>query len=94
VIKAANIRAEQEASTALQDERYKAQRNLGLMKTTSDLMSAKPKSGIGHAEWQVRVDLAACYRLAELFQWTDLVYTHISARVPGTRDEFLINRFG
>ena len=64
------------------------------METTSDLMNAKPKSGIGDAEWRVRVDLAACYRLAELFQWTDLVYTHISARVPGIRDEFLINRFG
>ena len=64
------------------------------MKTTSDLMNANPKSGIGDAEWRVRVDLAACYRLAELFQWTDLVYTHISARVPGIRDEFLINRFG
>jgi ribulose-5-phosphate 4-epimerase/fuculose-1-phosphate aldolase len=46
------------------------------------------------AEWQVRVDLAACYRLAALFGWTDLVYTHISARVPGTAEHFLLNRFG
>ncbi|AYC33743.1 class II aldolase/adducin family protein [Pseudomonas cavernae] len=45
-------------------------------------------------EWQARVDLAACYRLVELFGWSDLIATHISARVPGTTDEFLINPFG
>lgn len=44
-------------------------------------------------EWQTRVDLAACYRLVSLFRWEDLVYTHISAKVPGT-EEFLINPFG
>jgi ribulose-5-phosphate 4-epimerase/fuculose-1-phosphate aldolase len=54
----------------------------------------KASRSIGEAEWQVRIDLAACYRLAELFQWTDLVYTHISARVPGKHDHFLLNRFG
>jgi ribulose-5-phosphate 4-epimerase/fuculose-1-phosphate aldolase len=52
------------------------------------------KRKISEAEWQVRVDLAACYRLAALFGWTDLVYTHISARVPGAGEQFLINRFG
>jgi ribulose-5-phosphate 4-epimerase/fuculose-1-phosphate aldolase len=36
-------------------------------------------------EWQVRVDLAAAYRLVADFGWTDLVFTHISARVPGAR---------
>lgn len=45
-------------------------------------------------EWAARVDLAACYRLASHFRMTDLVHTHISARVPGTRDEFLINPYG
>jgi ribulose-5-phosphate 4-epimerase/fuculose-1-phosphate aldolase len=45
------------------------------------------------AERQVRVDLAACYRLAALNGWDDLVFTHISARIPGTHD-FLINPFG
>ena len=34
-------------------------------------------------EWQLRVDLAACYRLVALYGWSDLVFTHISARVPG-----------
>lgn len=45
-------------------------------------------------ERQVRVDLAACYRLHAHFGWTDLVYTHISARVPGAHDHFLLNPFG
>ena len=49
---------------------------------------------ISEAEWQVRVDLAAAYRLAALFKWDDLVYTHISARVPGSEDQFLINPYG
>lgn len=44
-------------------------------------------------EWQTRVDLAACYRLVAHFGWDDLVFTHISARVPGTHD-FLINPYG
>src|SRR5690554_1937294 len=44
-------------------------------------------------EWQVRVDLAAAYQLGHIFKWTDLIYTHFSARVPGTED-FLINPYG
>ncbi len=46
------------------------------------------------AEWQTRVDLAAAYRLVDHFGWTDLIYNHISARVPGTHEHFLINPFG
>jgi ribulose-5-phosphate 4-epimerase/fuculose-1-phosphate aldolase len=45
-------------------------------------------------EWQARVDLAAAYRLVALFKWDDLVFTHISARVPGREGEFLINPYG
>lgn len=45
-------------------------------------------------EWQVRVDLAACYRLIAMFGWDDLVFTHISARVPGPDEHFLINAYG
>jgi len=44
-------------------------------------------------EWEVRVDLAAAYQLAAIFRWTDLIYTHFSARVPGT-DDILINPYG
>ncbi len=45
-------------------------------------------------EWQVRVDLAACYRLVALYGWDDVVFTHISARVPGPEHHFLINPYG
>ena len=45
-------------------------------------------------EWQLRVDLAACYRIIAMFGWDDLVFTHISARVPGGDDHFLINSYG
>ncbi len=46
------------------------------------------------AEWAQRVDLAACYRLVALFGWDDLIFTHISARVPGPEHHFLINPYG
>src|SRR5262245_24757108 len=46
------------------------------------------------AEWDARVALAACYRLVAHYRMTDLIYTHISARVPGHADQFLINPYG
>ena len=45
-------------------------------------------------EWQTRVDLAACYRLVAHFHWDDLVFTHITAKIPGTENQFLINPYG
>ena len=45
-------------------------------------------------EWQLRQDLAACYRLVALYGWSDLVFTHISARIPGPDHHFLINPYG
>jgi ribulose-5-phosphate 4-epimerase/fuculose-1-phosphate aldolase len=45
-------------------------------------------------EWAVRVDLAACYRLVAHYGWEDLVFTHITARVPGAAEQFLINPYG
>jgi ribulose-5-phosphate 4-epimerase/fuculose-1-phosphate aldolase len=45
-------------------------------------------------EWQLRVDLAACYRLVAHYGWSDLVFTHISARIPGPEHHFLINPYG
>jgi ribulose-5-phosphate 4-epimerase/fuculose-1-phosphate aldolase len=49
---------------------------------------------ISAEEWQTRLDLAACYRLVDLFGWSDLVNTRITARVPGQHDHFLINPYG
>ncbi len=49
---------------------------------------------VSPAEWDARVNLAAFYRLAAHYGWTDLIYTHISARVPGPDEHFLLNPFG
>jgi ribulose-5-phosphate 4-epimerase/fuculose-1-phosphate aldolase len=49
---------------------------------------------VSAAEWQQRIDLAACYRLVAMFGWDDLIFTHISARVPGPEHHFLINPYG
>jgi ribulose-5-phosphate 4-epimerase/fuculose-1-phosphate aldolase len=48
---------------------------------------------VSRKEWDLRVDLAAAYQLAAIFKWTDLIYTHFSARLAG-HDEFLINPYG
>jgi len=45
-------------------------------------------------EWQLRVDLAACYRLIAMYGWDDLVFTHVSVRIPGPEHHFLINPYG
>jgi ribulose-5-phosphate 4-epimerase/fuculose-1-phosphate aldolase len=52
------------------------------------------KEVVNAEEWALRCDLAACYRLVALYGWTDLVFTHISARLPGTDHQFLINPYG
>lgn len=52
------------------------------------------KNSVSEAEWETRVQLAACYRLSAMLGWEDLIYTHISVRVPGKPNEFLINAFG
>ena len=61
--------------------------------TMNHLSSSRPDR-ISAAEWQVRVDLAACYRLCALRQWDDIIYTHISASVPDEPGKYLINPFG
>jgi ribulose-5-phosphate 4-epimerase/fuculose-1-phosphate aldolase len=52
------------------------------------------KACVSAEEWEARVNLAAAYRLAALYGWDDLVFTHISARVPGSEHHFLINPYG
>ena len=51
------------------------------------------KNKVSAEEWQVRVELAASYRLIAMYGWDDLVFTHISAKIPGT-EHFLINPYG
>ena len=55
---------------------------------------ASVQQRVSPEEWEVRVKLAAAYQLAALFRWTDHIYTHFSARVPGPDEHFLINAFG
>jgi ribulose-5-phosphate 4-epimerase/fuculose-1-phosphate aldolase len=49
---------------------------------------------MSNSEWELRCDLAACYRLFVKFGWTDLIFTHLSARVPGEPEHYLINPYG
>ena len=63
-----------------------------MMRDSLNIPSLQDK--VSPQEWQTRVDLAAAYRLVALFKWDDLVFTHISARVPGREGEFLINPYG
>jgi ribulose-5-phosphate 4-epimerase/fuculose-1-phosphate aldolase len=53
-----------------------------------------PRSDIDPAEWGLRVQLAGAYRVAHRLGWSELIYTHISARVPGPQHHFLINPYG
>lgn len=62
------------------------------MSTAEESLSVRAR--VSEEEWRLRVDLAACYRLIALYGWDDLVFTHISARVPGDGEHFLINAYG
>ena len=64
-----------------------------MISSTDPQRNRQPRN-VSDAEWATRVQVAAAYRLAAKFQLTDLIYTHISARVPGTHDQFLINPHG
>ncbi|MFT4653268.1 MAG: ribulose-5-phosphate 4-epimerase/fuculose-1-phosphate aldolase [Kangiellaceae bacterium] len=58
-----------------------------------DIPHVDLRTQVSPIEWQTRVELAACYRLMVMHGWDDLIYTHISSRIPGTED-LLINAFG
>lgn len=60
----------------------------------ADDAGASVKARVSAEEWQARVDLAAVYRLVALHGWDDMIYTHISMRVPGPEHHFLINPYG
>ena len=52
------------------------------------------RSQVSDEEWRTRIDLAAAYRLVDHYGWTDMIFTHLSARVPGPEHHFLINPYG
>jgi Class II Aldolase and Adducin N-terminal domain len=60
----------------------------------ASIVPAMPSARMSEAEWQTRLDLAACYRLVDLFGWSDLINTRITARLPGQDNHFLINPYG
>ena len=57
-------------------------------------MATDVRAEVSDEEWELRVNLAACYRIIAMHGWDDLVFTHISARVPGDEEHFLINAYG
>ena len=59
-----------------------------------DIKSISVRDRVSAEEWKVRCDLAALYRLVAIYGWDDLIFTHISARVPGPDHHFLINPYG
>ena len=64
-----------------------------LMNDTGAGNDADVRGQVSDEEWAVRVDLAAAYRLVALYDWDDLIFTHLSARVPGPEHHFLINPY-
>ena len=62
--------------------------------SSSSLNIPSLQNRVSADEWQLRVDLAAAYRLVAAFKWDDMVFTHISARLPDSHDSFLINPYG
>src|ERR1700733_11356941 len=65
------------------------------MRTLTKLQSSSTvRSQVSPEEWEQRVALAATYRLVAPFHWDDLIFTHLSARVPGGDHHFLINPYG
>src|SRR5207244_1996679 len=77
------------------EQRQEASRSRGSRRQRPCFSAILPgMSNIDRGEEALRVDLAACYRLIALHRWDDLVFTHVSARVPGPEHHFLINPYG
>jgi ribulose-5-phosphate 4-epimerase/fuculose-1-phosphate aldolase len=65
-----------------------------MMNTANAANDDHIRGAVSEEEWAVRVDLAAAYRLVAYYGWDDLIFTHLSARVPGPEHHFLLNPFG
>lgn len=77
------------------DSELKSMSVRGALAGVPAIVPSRPmRDRVSDAEWQARVDLAACYRLMHLYGMTDLVYNHITARVPDAPELFLINAYG
>ena len=59
-----------------------------------EALDIPPMQGkVSEEEWKIRVDLAAAYRLIAYYGWDDLIFTHLSARIPGPEHHFLLNPY-
>ena len=63
------------------------------MEFSAALLARRP-AGMAEGEWRARLELAACYRIFDSLGWTELIYNHITLRLPGPQRHYLINPFG
>src|ERR671919_658964 len=68
-------------------------RGMGDMKALESVEIPSLQGKVSDAEWAIRVDLAAAYRLVAHYGWDDLIFTHLSARIPGPEHHFLLNPY-
>jgi ribulose-5-phosphate 4-epimerase/fuculose-1-phosphate aldolase len=64
------------------------------MSVSAPAIVAKRQAEMSHEEWDARVQLAACYRIFDMLGWTEMIFNHITLRLPGPQRHFLINPFG
>jgi ribulose-5-phosphate 4-epimerase/fuculose-1-phosphate aldolase len=64
------------------------------MSASIPTVATKQRANSSADEWETRVQLAACYRIFDMLGWTEMIFNHISLRVPGPDRHFLINPFG
>ncbi len=69
-------------------------RSVNIANLSPSIIPSTRTTNCSDAEWQLRVQLAAAYRLVDHFGWTELIYAHLTARLPGAEDHFLINPWG
>src|SRR5271156_2794288 len=79
-----------------EDDQSRSSRKIGveMLAMTKQQPSISIRDRVAPEEWEQRVALAAVYRLVAHFHWDDLIFTHLSARVPGPEHHFLINPYG
>ena len=64
------------------------------MSVSTSTIVAGRQAETSREEWDARVELAACYRIFDMLGWTEMIFNHISLRVPGRDRHFLLNPFG
>ena len=68
-------------------------RGMGELKPLESVEIPSLEGKVSEEEWAIRVDLAAAYRMVAHYGWDDLIFTHLSARIPGPEHHFLLNPY-